>query len=176
MDTLQTSAILSNANLYIGTSLHGAVVTLAFGKPAVSYSQSDTGKHKGVLSVVGLELCYEQSIDKIPIKAEELVNLPAEFYRRRVNSANDLINQYFDRISEIVKNKSNSFNPRKWSQNSNTGEISCISNNDFHELKRLCLVKNKEVSMWRRLLQCVVRQSHSTAESYDRLIFWLRQR
>jgi polysaccharide pyruvyl transferase WcaK-like protein len=49
-----TAAIIGNSAGYIGTSLHGAVTAVAFGRPLAVLGHSMDGKHEGTLQSVGL--------------------------------------------------------------------------------------------------------------------------
>lgn len=175
LNTLQTSSVLANASLYIGTSLHGAIITLAFGNPAVSYSSRKKGKHYGVLSELGLEICHTNQADDIPDIVSNLLRLPKKWYATKIESANIRINDYFDRMAKIIMTARNSAIPKDWSQKASTGKISCKSMHDFENLTKLCLSKKHETKTWKRWMQYLLRTNLTTSEYYDRLIFWLRK-
>jgi len=175
LTTLQTSSILANSEMYIGTSLHGAIVSLAFGKPVVSYSKSKTGKHRGVLSVVGLEICHVSHEQEIPDKASKLMQVPKTWFREKIQLANSRVNEYFDRVSNIIMAKNCSSIPKGWNQNTATGEVTCGSTDDFRKLKQLCLAKKREINPWKRYVHCLIRKNYTISVHYDRLMFWLRE-
>lgn len=175
LDTIQTSSVLSKSELYIGTSLHGAIVSLSFGKPALSFSPRVKGKHKGVLLVVDLQNCHVSDANKIPGKVEQLLRMPKNLLAKKIELANVRINGYFDRISDIIRGNRCSSVPKNWSQDLATGEIRYGSMDDFQKLTQLCLVKKKELNSLKRFVHCLVRQNYSIGACYDRLMFWLRE-
>ena len=120
LKTMQTSSILSGSELYIGTSLHGAVVSLAFGKPAVSFGRSTEGKHRGVLSEVGLDTCHVVHTDEIPKKASDLLKISPSWFEKKVEIANGRINSYFDRMAGIIAATEHLPIPENWSQKRST--------------------------------------------------------
>lgn len=50
-----TAAVIGASSGYIGTSLHGAVTAVAFGKPLAVMGHSMDGKHAGSLQAVGID-------------------------------------------------------------------------------------------------------------------------
>lgn len=54
LPTAELAAVLRAADGFVGTSLHGAMTTLAFGKPAAIFCKSNVGKHVGCMQTAGL--------------------------------------------------------------------------------------------------------------------------
>jgi len=175
LDTIQTSSVLSMSELYIGTSLHGAIVSLSFGKPVVSFSRMTKGKHMGVLSVLGLQICHVSRTGEIPERVEQLLRIQKSRITKKIELANVRINDYFDRMSDIIRMMKCSSIPQNWSQDSATGEVKCGSMDDFQKLTQLCLVKKREINSLKRFVHCLVRKNYTISAYYDRLMFWLRE-
>jgi polysaccharide pyruvyl transferase WcaK-like protein len=173
VDTLQSTAILANSELYMGTSLHGAVVTLSFGKPALSFSLSKTGKHRGVLSVVGLEICHTNQLETAAEAAFGLLQMPRSYFTEKVETANRRIDDYFGRIATIVKSSPRAAIPEGMSQDPRTGEITYKGSDDFRRITELCLTKKKEITIWKNCFQYLVRQNFTISQHYDHLRFYL---
>lgn len=58
LTTNQTAAVLRGSSGYAGTSMHGAITALAFGKPAAILATQIPGKHDGTLAQAGyFDLC-----------------------------------------------------------------------------------------------------------------------
>jgi len=178
LNTLQTSSILANSRMYIGTSLHGAIVTLAFGRPAVSFSLSVRGKHKGVLSVMDLDVCHTSRANEVVKKAKDLLAMPQEYFDEKTKLARHKVEKYYDEMCEIVKspNTNNVSTAKNWRQNTTTGEISFEKGDEFDEVKRLCLLKKQDISVWKNWIYYFVRKNSIISEYYDRFMLWIRQR
>lgn len=174
LDTIQTSSVLSKSDLFIGTSLHGAIITLSFKKPAISFNPNSESKHHGVLSVVGLEKCYVSRTSEISDRAAMLLQMQRSFFNKNIAQANFHINGYFDKMSEVIKAKKYSSIPKKWNQDSKTGEILYPVIDDFETLNQLCLTKSREINAFKRYLHILVRKNRKIGGSYDRFMFWLR--
>jgi polysaccharide pyruvyl transferase WcaK-like protein len=167
LDTIQTSSVLANTELYIGVSLHGAIASLSFGKPAVSFSVSKTGKHYGALLAVGLEICHTDQLDMIPEKASQLLKMPRVYFTEKVEAANRRIDDYFDSMARIIESSPRASIPKGWRQKTSTGEIIYEDSKDFQILKQLCLVQKKQISIWRNYIQYIVRQNLVISQYYD---------
>jgi hypothetical protein len=163
------------SELYIGTSLHGALVSLSFGKPVVSFSPSKNGKHIGVLTELGLQICRVSHPNNIPESAIMLLNMPKSWFAEKSRLAKVRIDQYYDQFSDVIRNRKNSSIPPDWSQDPTTGEIRCKSVDGFRKLTQLCLVKKQEINFVKRCLHYIIRKSHTIGARYDRLMFWLRE-
>lgn len=66
---LDTASIISQCAGYVGTSLHGAVSSVSFGKPLAVYSKDLEGKHAQTLSAAGI---FGVVTDKIEILIDVL--------------------------------------------------------------------------------------------------------
>lgn len=174
LTTLHTSSILAMSELYIGTSLHGALASIAFGKRAISFSSSKMTKQRGVLSMLGLENCHCWHTKDIPARAMQLIQQPENLYRDKAEVAAGRVNDYFDRMGNIIQSQRDSSIPREWKQKRSTGEVTCGEMGDFQRVKQLCIAKKQEVNRWKALLQYLVRKNYTTSQHYDHLLLWLR--
>lgn len=171
LNTLETSSILRSSELYIGTSLHGAIITLSFGKPVVSFSPRATGKHKGVLSAVGLEICHVAQTDEIPQKAARILLIPKRWLKKKVEFANARVNEYFGRISKVITAKRSSSIPKDWSQNRSTGQVTYGGMDDFRKLTETCMIKRQQVNTWKKWMYYLIRMNYTATAYYHRLWF-----
>lgn len=65
LNVKDTAALIGMAAGYVGSSLHGAVTSVAFGRPLAVLGHSTDGKHAGTLRAVGIT-------DVVAIKSEDL--------------------------------------------------------------------------------------------------------
>lgn len=174
LTTLQTSSILAMSELYIGTSLHGALASIAFGKRVISFSFGKMTKQRGVLSVLGLKNCHCWHTNDIPARAMQLMQQPDNWFRDKTAAAAGRVNDYFDRMTNIIQSPRDSSIPREWKQKRSTGEVTCGQTSDFQRVTQLCIAKRQEVNRWKALIQYLVRKNYTTGQYYDHLMFWLR--
>jgi lipopolysaccharide transport system ATP-binding protein len=172
LNTLETSSILRSTEIFIGASLHGAIITLSFGKPAVSFGSHATGKHKGVLSAVGLEICHVAGTDEIPQKAANILLIPKGWLKEKVEFANTRINEYFGRISKVIAAKRSSSISKDWSQERSTGQVIYRGMDDFQKLTEICMVKRQQINNWKKWMYYLIRMNYAATAYYHRFWFY----
>ena len=85
------AAVLSSAELFLGSSLHGAITALAYGRPFVLVNLGDESKLRGFVASVGLEDRLAEDVGDIagaalaalrsPVPAELVASLQADVDR-----------------------------------------------------------------------------------------------
>lgn len=172
LNTLETSSILRSSELFIGTSLHGAVISLSFGKPAVSFGPRPKGKHEGVLSVVGLEKCRVSNTDEIPRRAADVLSIPEKQLKEKAEIANIRVNEYFDRIAKVITSPKSPSIPKEWRQDRSTGQITYRDMGEFQKLTEFCIVKRRQISIWKKWIYYLIRMNYTATALYHLLWFY----
>jgi polysaccharide pyruvyl transferase WcaK-like protein len=167
LKTLETSAILSKAVMYVGTSLHGAIVSLAFSRPAISLSSSRSGKHYGVMKSLGFESFHITHPNEIPSVAECALNVPQTVFHQNITKANAEVETLYDEICNSIASAPESKIPSGIVQDSSSGEIHLDHNSDFTLLNKICRSFIGKPGIGQRLFQCVVRSNRRLSKFYD---------
>jgi polysaccharide pyruvyl transferase WcaK-like protein len=141
LNTIQTSALLAHCCMYIGTSLHGAIVTLSFGKRALSISTSAEGKHFGVLSEMGYPECHETQIDAIPTRGIEILKINEDAYAQKVSKIRKQSEEYWNRVAQIIASQGPSRKSTSscLSQDPESGKLTHVSDPRFESLNGIAL-------------------------------------
>ena len=66
LDVIQTGTIISGAKFFVGSSLHGAVTALAYGKPAVNIRSSINTKLQDLHAARFRSTCFANTWDVLP--------------------------------------------------------------------------------------------------------------
>jgi len=173
LTSLETSAILSQAALFVGTSLHGALVTLAFGKPAVSFSSSKMKKNRAVLDVVGAAGCCVHEVSPLREKIAAVLTAGGRRHVTDFEQARGRLALFFDRACDVIglnagKRAQRPPRLRIW-----RGEVFCEGiEEDLSEVKRLSVEYCKHVPLLRRCGAFAVRNNRAASELYDRVLHW----
>jgi len=174
LNTLETSAILAHSELYVGTSLHGALVTFSFGKPMVSFSLNKMDKNRAVLSVFGIEDCTVGDTSLLPDKIDEALHTPQTRYKVALGRATDKLAAFFDRMSEVIWSRSGAPLTNPLTMKVSSGEVICDDiENDLATLKELCIEYKREIPFVRRCAAFVVRNNRAASECFDRIRHWI---
>ncbi len=178
LSTLETSAVLSDASLYIGTSLHGAVVTLSFGKPVVSICGGPKSKHPAVLSVIGLDHNCVWEYKEIAHKALAALNADRADIEARVRTAQHVLAKHFDEMEAHIRYAGHSARrPAKSVVSWRSGEMLCDAvASDLKEIARICRSVLSGGRGRRLRMQSIVRKSSRLSVIYDRAVFFLRRK
>jgi len=176
LKTLDTSAILAKSQIYIGTSLHGTLTSLAFRRPAIAFNPSERSKHRGALRVIDLEICNCSDVSDIPLRAVELMKLPINYFDSRIQVAANKVHDYFSRMGDIIRVKRAPAIPEGWAQDRLTGMIECPGINDFDILNNLCRKKSREINFAKAIILYLIRKHRFTGEFFDMMKFRLRNR
>lgn len=95
-------SVIKNSNLYIGTSLHGAITALTFGVPHFGLNKS-IYKLDGFLndwSVAPYNQCY--SMKEIETLSKNVAELPRDLLNEAVKINNDAIKNNFNRVVDVI--------------------------------------------------------------------------
>lgn len=74
LNLMQTGMVLKHAQFFVGSSLHGAVTTLAYGKPAVNIRSGINTKLQDVHAARFRATCFANGWDALPGVLERLCN------------------------------------------------------------------------------------------------------
>lgn len=98
-------AVLAGSNGYIGTSMHGAIVSFSYGKPIVSINTANMSKITGFLELIEKQDAEVRKIDDLQCVIEKQFAL--EYSEEIYKSVYTRIQQHFDHIKENYFDKSN---------------------------------------------------------------------
>lgn len=129
-------SLISNASLYIGTSLHGGITANSYGVNNILYNVNRYNKIEGFAKLMDREkfMIYEA---KDMYSVYKLMKKPDE---RVLNNNITKINKHFAKISEIIENKEKKPHESKFME---IAEYIYNSNQMELEVKRLALVEEK---------------------------------
>lgn len=174
LNTLETSAILSRSEAYVGTSLHGALVTHSFGKPVVSFSLKKMKKNRAVLSVLGLEDRAVVDASQLPGKIHGALHGSRNDHSSDLRRAARELGLFFDRMSDVIWSHSGAPLRSPLKMKVSSGEVMCEGlENDLGTVKQLCLEDARKIPLIRRCAAFLVRNNRRASECYDRLSHWL---
>lgn len=104
LSIMETAAVLSGCNIYIGSSFHGAITAIAYGKKAISYNYIfPKNKNQEIFKMYGIS-------DFVVDDAESVLNLLNDLYEGKITfnpkTADVLsqLNQYFDNLYTMIIN------------------------------------------------------------------------
>jgi len=171
LTSLDTAALLSHAELFTGTSLHGTLVTMAFSKPAVSFTLPGMKKNPSVLEAVGV------GGEPVVTDAALLPNAARAAFQRpapNLQPAREKLDTFFDRVRGVICSTQTADRkepaPRLTIER---GLLKCEPqtcgpfDEDLREVKRLCRAYGKQVPLLRRLAAVAVRNNRIVSEWYD---------
>ena len=97
----ETAALVAMAAGYVGSSLHGAVTSVAFGRPIAVLGHSLDGKHAGTLASVGVTGCVTTNNHELPTCFRASLARDRDADRRVAHSrAQKSIDALFDAIEQ----------------------------------------------------------------------------
>ncbi len=106
------AAAIAGADTFVGSSLHGAVTALAYGRPFVLLNLIDDAKLDGFGDLTGLERCVVHSADEIPGALDEAAATPAA--RRLLPALEERIDRHFDRLAELAAERAVARQQTRW--------------------------------------------------------------
>jgi len=174
LTSLETSAILRQATLFVGTSLHGALVTLSFGKLAVSFSLGSMKKNRTVLETVGAADCCVHETLQLPGKIAAALGRAGEGQcASGFEQARRRLALFFDRACDVIGSNAGKRAQRPPRLRISRGEVFCEGiEEDLSEVKRLSVEYRKHVPLLRRCGAFAVRNNRAASELYDRVLHW----
>ena len=109
LNIIETAAVLAGGEIYFGSSFHGAITAIAYGKKAISYNYIyPKNKNKEIFKMYGIS-------DFVVNDAEEALNLLNDLYDNKItfNPQTNIVlaqlNEYFDNLyTMIISGKKNS--------------------------------------------------------------------
>lgn len=99
----QMCAVLAGSNGYIGTSMHGAIVSYAYGKPIVSINTANMSKITGFLQLIQKEEAEVRCIDKLESVIEQQMKQP--YKQEEYDSIYAQVQEHFRFIEEKYMNQ-----------------------------------------------------------------------
>jgi Polysaccharide pyruvyl transferase len=96
------AAVIAGADLFLGSSLHGAITALAFGRPFVLLNLMGKAKLDGFGDVTGLGRYVLHSADEIPAGVDAALAAgpaPPEL----LAGLQQQIDRHFDRLAELAE-------------------------------------------------------------------------
>lgn len=104
LETMEVAAVIAHAKAFIGTSLHGAITSFAYGVPFLTYSCANLSKLEGFLDLVDSKKRLCMNGEEIVKKITLLNETPNRESYRKVTMA---IDHHFDQMMEKMKIPSN---------------------------------------------------------------------
>lgn len=94
--------LISNAKLFIGSSLHGVITAMSFTVPYLGLFEESikVGNYIKTWGVEGLDKCYSES--EILLNFKEVVSTPKEILKCNTNEQAIKVIESFNRIKEII--------------------------------------------------------------------------
>ncbi|MBG6178781.1 polysaccharide pyruvyl transferase WcaK-like protein [Labrenzia sp. EL_208] len=136
-----TAAIIGCSGGYIGSSLHGAVTAVSFGRSLGVLGHSMDGKHEGTLASIGIPGLVTTSVHELPNRflASLELDLPSHQY-----NAKNMARQSFDALVDDIRTRTGSNRPISQSGTDATKLLLSFERNEqkrfsSHELKRWML-------------------------------------
>jgi len=102
---IETAAVISNANFFIGASLHGTITALNYGIPHLSVDTAYTTKLKNLFILTELERYYIENWNDFPSAFDSLFiekeSLPL-VYKQKVGMLWDMLNSHFEQVYQCI--------------------------------------------------------------------------
>jgi|GEM_PF-199557 polysaccharide pyruvyl transferase WcaK-like protein/Uri superfamily endonuclease len=92
--------ILAGCTLYIGTSFHGAITAIAYGKKAVAFDFMHNTKTKDLFQFLGLESNYLCEVEKLKNTVKRVLQDDSAPNLMEIQS---ILSTHFDNISKILR-------------------------------------------------------------------------
>ncbi len=104
LNIMETAAVLSGCEIYIGSSFHGAITAIAYGKKAISYNYIfPKNKNQEIFKMYGVS-------DFVVDNAKDALNLLNDLCDGKINfnpktdEVLSQLNKYFDNLLSMIKN------------------------------------------------------------------------
>ena len=103
LNIMETAAVLSGCEIYFGSSFHGAITAIAYGKKAISYNYIfPKNKNQEIFKMYGVS-------DFVVDNAKDALDLLNDLFESKIsfNPKNDMVlsqlNKYFDNLLSMIK-------------------------------------------------------------------------
>ncbi len=97
---IEMASVLANCEMYIGSSFHGAITAMAYGKKALSYNCIHPYKNREIFKQFGVEKYVAENGEQLNLLADELLN--DDNFNPNVAAVTKEVNEHFDRIFNII--------------------------------------------------------------------------
>ena len=102
---LQMTAVLAHAGYFIGTSLHGNLISYLYNVPSIAIDRWHLTKIHGLFQWIGREGSIATNISEIPEKLTAL--MPGSVGNSRLSELQELVKTHFDLLFEALMHNSN---------------------------------------------------------------------
>ncbi len=97
---IEMASVLANCEMYIGSSFHGAITAMAYGKKALSYNCIHPYKNREIFKQFGVEKYVAENGEQLNLLADELLN--DDNFNPNVAAVTKEVNEHFDRIFNLI--------------------------------------------------------------------------
>ncbi len=97
---LEMAAVLSGCEMYIGTSFHGAITSMCYGKKALSYNRVHPYKNREIFRQFGVEKYVAENGEQLELLTDEL--LADNNFKPNSAEVISLVNEHFDKIYTLI--------------------------------------------------------------------------
>ena len=133
LSPLEMLSVFANSKGYIGTSMHGAVTTYAYGNPILILNIKRLVKIGGLLNNINQSSCEVKNINDLKNKID------TEFFKKhKKNNAVKNINKHFDKIKSIINDEKGFLKKLDYEDNNLIAAYDTLSENiddDLYEAK-----------------------------------------
>lgn len=98
----ESCAILSGAELFIGTSLHGNVISNSYGVPSIALDAGNLIKVRNFFKLIDREEYCINNISNLKDSVDKVLRVPK---LEKLNDAIQLINKHFDNLATEIEKK-----------------------------------------------------------------------
>lgn len=102
LSIFEIASVLANSSAFIGTSLHGNIVSNSYGVPSIGINLFDFVKLKNYFKLIGRENFIISDIDKLRGAFDNLIDNPL---LEGINNAFNNVAEHFDKICKLISSK-----------------------------------------------------------------------
>lgn len=105
LNIMETAAVLSGCEIYIGSSFHGAITAIAYGKKAISYNYiSPKNKNQEIFKMYDISNFVVDNAHEALILLNDLYEGKISF-SPKIDKISSILNQYFDDLLLKIKDE-----------------------------------------------------------------------